>query len=81
MMDAPVFAGAGFGGKRFFVEEPKDLKRAREEAMNFKRPALVNCLLSQGSAPKPRQFRWQSLSDKSEHGAGSLAHRSGPVSP
>jgi thiamine pyrophosphate-dependent acetolactate synthase large subunit-like protein len=50
MMDA-------FGGKGFYVEEPKDLKGALEEATNFKGPALVNCLLSQGSARKPQQFR------------------------
>jgi thiamine pyrophosphate-dependent acetolactate synthase large subunit-like protein len=49
-----------FGGKGFYVEEPKDLKGALEEAMNFKGPALVNCLLSQGSARKPQQFRWHS---------------------
>jgi 2-hydroxyacyl-CoA lyase 1 len=53
MMDA-------FGGKGFYVEEPTDLKGALEEAMNFKGPALVNCLLSQGSARKPQQFRWHS---------------------
>src|SRR5262252_4294240 len=53
MMDA-------FGGKGFYVEDPRDLKGALEEAMNFKGPALVNCLLSQGSARKPQQFRWHS---------------------
>ena len=35
-------------------------KGALEEAINFKGPALVNCLLSQGSARKPQQFRWHS---------------------
>jgi 2-hydroxyacyl-CoA lyase 1 len=49
-----------FGGKGFFVEDPRDLKGALAEAMNFKGPALVNCLLSQGSARKPQQFRWHS---------------------
>jgi 2-hydroxyacyl-CoA lyase 1 len=49
-----------FGGKGFYVEDPRDLKGALEEAMNFKGPALVNCLLSQGSARKPQQFRWHS---------------------
>ena len=49
-----------FGGKGFYVEDPKDLKGALAEAMNFKGPALVNCLLSQGSARKPQQFRWHS---------------------
>ncbi len=51
MMDA-------FGGKGFYVEDPKDLPGALQEAMNFPGPALVNCLLSQGSARKPQQFRW-----------------------
>jgi 2-hydroxyacyl-CoA lyase 1 len=49
-----------FGGKGFYVEEPKDLKGALQEAMNFKGPALVNALLSQGAARKPQQFRWHS---------------------
>lgn len=49
-----------FGGKGFYVEDPRDLKGALEEAMNFKGPALVNCLLSQGSARKPQRFRWHS---------------------
>jgi hypothetical protein len=56
MMDA-------FGGKGFYVEEPKDL----------------SCLLNQGSARKPQRFRWHSGSAKSEHGAGLLPRRSGPV--
>jgi len=49
-----------FGGKGFFVEDPKDLKGALEEAMNHRGPALVNVVLSQGSARKPQQFRWHS---------------------
>jgi len=49
-----------FGGKGFYIEDPKDLKGALAEAMNFPGPALVNCLLSQGSARKPQQFRWHS---------------------
>ena len=31
-----------FGGKGWFVENPKDLKAALEQAMAFKGPALVN---------------------------------------
>ncbi len=38
MMEAPVFTGAGPGGKGFFVEEPKDLKGALDEAMNHPAP-------------------------------------------
>ncbi|HEY3908363.1 MAG TPA: thiamine pyrophosphate-binding protein [Stellaceae bacterium] len=49
-----------FGGKGFFVEDPKDIKGALAEAMNFRGPALVNIVLSQGSARKPQAFRWHS---------------------
>src|SRR5271155_2054413 len=49
-----------FGGKGFFVEDPKDLKGALDEAMNHRGPALVNVVLSQGAARKPQAFRWHS---------------------
>jgi 2-hydroxyacyl-CoA lyase 1 len=49
-----------FGGKGFFVEDPRHLRGALDEAMNFRGPALVNVMLSQGSARKPQQFRWHS---------------------
>jgi 2-hydroxyacyl-CoA lyase 1 len=49
-----------FGGKGFYVEDPRNLRGALDEAMNFPGPALVNCLLSQGSGRKPQQFRWHS---------------------
>ena len=49
-----------FDGTGSYLQNPKDVKGALEEAMNFKGPALVNCLLSQGSARKPQQFRWHS---------------------
>src|SRR2546425_1263804 len=49
-----------FGGKGFFVEDPKDLRGALDEAMNFRGPALVNVVISQGSARKQQQFRWHS---------------------
>jgi 2-hydroxyacyl-CoA lyase 1 len=49
-----------FGGKGFFVEDPKDLRGALDEAMNFPGPALVNVVISQGSARKAQQFRWHS---------------------
>lgn len=42
-----------FGGKGFFVENPKDLKGALEEAMNFHGLALVNVVISQGAAAVP----------------------------
>jgi 2-hydroxyacyl-CoA lyase 1 len=49
-----------FGGKGLFVEDPKDLRGALDEAMSFPGPALVNVVISQGSARKPQQFRWHS---------------------
>jgi len=50
-----------FGGKGWFVENPKDLKSALEQATAFKGPALVNVMISQESARKPQQFRWHKL--------------------
>jgi 2-hydroxyacyl-CoA lyase 1 len=49
-----------FGGKGFHVEDPKQIRGALDEAMNFKGPALVNVVLSQSSARKAQQFRWHS---------------------
>ena len=49
-----------FGGKGFFVEDPKDIRGALDEAMDLRGPALVNVVLSQGSARKPQQFAWHS---------------------
>jgi thiamine pyrophosphate-dependent acetolactate synthase large subunit-like protein len=49
-----------FGGKGFFVEDPKNIRGALDEAMNHRGPALVNIVLSQGSARKPQAFRWHS---------------------
>jgi 2-hydroxyacyl-CoA lyase 1 len=49
-----------FGGKGFFVEDPKKIRGALDEAMNHRGPALVNIVISQGSARKPQQFRWHS---------------------
>jgi 2-hydroxyacyl-CoA lyase 1 len=49
-----------FGGKGLFVEDPKVLRGTLGEAMNFRGPALVNVVISQGSARKPQQFRWHS---------------------
>ncbi|MEX2616457.1 MAG: thiamine pyrophosphate-binding protein [Alphaproteobacteria bacterium] len=47
-----------FGGKGFFVEDPKDLPAALDKAMAFDGPALVNVLISQSSDRKPQQFTW-----------------------
>jgi 2-hydroxyacyl-CoA lyase 1 len=42
-----------FDGESFFVENPKDIRGALGEAMNHRGPALVNVVISQGSAPAP----------------------------
>jgi 2-hydroxyacyl-CoA lyase 1 len=49
-----------FGGFGAFVKDPKDIKKALDEAMKFKGPALVNIVLSQSSARKEQQFKWHS---------------------
>jgi 2-hydroxyacyl-CoA lyase len=49
-----------FGGKGLFVKEPKDIRKALDEAMAFDGPALVNVVLSQGSTRKAQQFAWHS---------------------
>ena len=49
-----------FGGKGFFVEDPKDLKAALDEAMDVQGPGARQRLISQESARKPQQFRWHS---------------------
>jgi 2-hydroxyacyl-CoA lyase 1 len=49
-----------FGGKGFLVEDPKHLRGALDEAMNFRGPALVNVVISQGSTRKAQEFAWHS---------------------
>ena len=47
-----------FGGKGFYIEDPKDLKGALTEAMAFKGPALVNVKLHWAAGRKPQEFGW-----------------------
>ena len=49
-----------FGGKGFFVEDPKKIRGALDGAMEHKGPALVNIVLSQSSGRKAQQFAWHS---------------------
>jgi 2-hydroxyacyl-CoA lyase 1 len=49
-----------FGGKGFFVEDPKKIRGALDQAMAHDGPALVNVVLSQGSTRKAQQFAWHS---------------------
>ncbi len=47
-----------FGGKGYFVTDPKNLKAALDGAMAFKGPALVNVQLHHAAGRKPQQFGW-----------------------
>lgn len=47
-----------FGGKGFYIEDPKDLRGALDAAMAFKGPALVNVKLHHAAGRKPQQFGW-----------------------
>src|SRR5580692_8520914 len=49
-----------FGGHGAYVEDPKDLRGALDEAMRTPGPALVNVKLSLGSQRKAQEFRWHS---------------------
>ncbi len=47
-----------FGGKGWFIEDPKDLRGALDAAMAFKGPALVNVKLHPNAGRKPQEFGW-----------------------
>jgi 2-hydroxyacyl-CoA lyase 1 len=47
-----------FGGKGWYIEDPKDLRGALDAAMEFKGPALVNVRLHPEAGRKPQQFGW-----------------------
>ena len=47
-----------FGGKGWYVEDPKDLRGALDQAMEFHGPALVNVRLHHAAGRKPQQFNW-----------------------
>lgn len=46
------------GGKGYFVEDPKDLRGALDDAMAFDGPALINVPLNPRAGRKPQQFGW-----------------------
>ena len=60
MVLAAAALAMAFGGKGFFVEDPKDIRGALDKAMAHDGPALVNVVLSQGSTRKAQQFAWHS---------------------
>ena len=47
-----------FGGKGWYVEDPKHLRAALDEAMDFNGPALVNVKLHHTAGRKPQEFGW-----------------------
>jgi 2-hydroxyacyl-CoA lyase 1 len=47
-----------FGGKGFYVDDPKDLRAALDAAMVYDGPALVNVKLHHAAGRKPQQFGW-----------------------
>ena len=47
-----------FGGKGVFVTDPKDLRKALDDAMAFDGPALVNVKLLPTAERKPQEFHW-----------------------
>ena len=47
-----------FGGKGWYIEDPKDLAKALKAAMAFKGPALVNVKLHPNAGRKPQEFGW-----------------------
>ena len=49
-----------FGGKGYFVEDPKKIRGALDDAMKHPGPTLVNIVISQNSARKAQQFAWHS---------------------
>jgi len=49
-----------FGGKGYFVEDPKKIRAALDAAMKHDGPTLVNVVLSQSSTRKAQQFAWHS---------------------
>ena len=46
------------GGKGYYVEDPKDLRAALDDAMAFDGPALINVPLNPRTGRKPQQFGW-----------------------
>jgi 2-hydroxyacyl-CoA lyase 1 len=46
------------GGRGFYVEDPKDLRAALDEAMAYDGPALVNVQINPRAGRKPQQFGW-----------------------
>jgi 2-hydroxyacyl-CoA lyase 1 len=47
-----------FGGKGWYVEDPRHLRSALDETMDFAGRALVNVKLRHAAGRKPQEFGW-----------------------
>lgn len=47
-----------FGGRGWYIEDPKELRGALDAAMTFDGPALVNVRLHPGAGRKPQKYGW-----------------------
>jgi 2-hydroxyacyl-CoA lyase 1 len=50
-----------FGGRGWYVEDPKELRGALNEAMAFDGPTLVNVRLHHAAGRKPQQYGWHTM--------------------
>jgi len=50
-----------FGGRGWYIEDPKELRGALDAAMAFDGPALVNVRLHHAAGRKPQQFGWHTM--------------------
>jgi len=50
-----------FGGRGWYIEDPKDLRGALDAAMAFDGPALVNVRLHHAAGRKPQQYGWHTM--------------------
>jgi 2-hydroxyacyl-CoA lyase 1 len=47
-----------FGGRGWYVEDPRKLRSALDQALDFDGPALVNVKLHHAAGRKPQEFGW-----------------------
>ena len=52
-----------FGGRGWYVEDPKQLRKALDEMMAHPGPGLVNVKLAPTAGRKPQQFGWHTSSE------------------
>jgi 2-hydroxyacyl-CoA lyase 1 len=50
-----------FGGRGWYIEDPRELRGALDAAMAFDGPALVNVRLHHAAGRKPQQYGWHTM--------------------